>query len=225
MKYNENQLKILVILSDEQGYSNKQLAKLIYGKESYKGNISTSTKPLMKAGEEIIEKLSSKTIYREFNLHIKKDKNIFKSIIGQLNKNKVESDTEEAKYGREFCILVENGDWCNERLIEISKVRYNCEQKKELYSNLLDTFSYSQYTGEIINLYGIEFVLSCMPRLKVKDFIKFVDWAEENKFVDTENYVMLVLSTSDYMIKQFEKRSPTFADIADTMKSIAENTD
>jgi hypothetical protein len=210
MNFNETQLKILVILSDENGYSNNDLAKELYGNKSYRGNISNALKPLRKKNE-VVEILESTTNYEEYNLHIKVDKDVFASIVTQLDGKASRYDLESAKISREYKRLNERGGWADNRMMNFLVGSQDCLKSCEYFSKALAKFIYSQYTGKIIKEYGFEVVRRLIPMMKVNDFIKFLDWAEEKYFIEEICYINIVLSLSDFMQQEFEKKSEKYA--------------
>jgi len=49
--------------------------------------------------------------------------------------------------------------------------------------------------------------------MTVDDYIKFVDWADENEFSDPKSYVDLVFSLSQWMFNRFVKKSKKLAEL------------
>jgi len=128
MALRENQLKILVVLSDEKGYGNNELARRIH-EDKIRGNISTTLKSMRKLG--VIENLGPKGNYGEDSWHIKKDYLIFKCIISKLYYKYYFYIVESGKIGQEYEVLKEHGAWADNRMIEFigrsNEIYENCK--------------------------------------------------------------------------------------------------
>lgn len=217
MKLTEPHLKILVILSNEKGYSNKKLTEIVTGDLRNKGNISKFLSPLM-YDYKLIENLPKENSksgfhYFEYNLHIIKDIKIFNSIIENIYNKYYYYTIESAKLGEEYNLLKTHGAYADDRMINFLSKANEITKENEFFSKALNDFTYSQYTGEIVKKYGIKDTLNAIPMMAVDDYIKFVDWADENEFTDTNSYVYLVFSLSQWMFNQFVKKSKKFAEL------------
>lgn len=218
MEFSDTQLKILVILSDEEGYSNNQLAKPVYGDKKYKGDISKALEPLLKP-DGPVENLASKTRYREFNLHIKKNMDTFVSIISQIYEKYVCYHLEWVKFCEEYEMREKRGGWADDIMISFLNRNANLSKLDSYFKDALEKFTHSEYTGEMIKNYGIRDILNAIPMMQVKDFIRFVDWAEDKEFIDAETYVDIAFSKSQWMQKQFHNKSEKFVEYARIMAS------
>jgi hypothetical protein len=214
MKFTDKHLKILVTLSDEAGYSTTSLADIIEGDKEGKGNISKILGKMI--SNSVIENLQPKTHFHDYNLHIKKEMVIFISIIFQLDEKYNHCHLESVKYGEKFKMLEKRGGWADNRMITLISEIHKHSESYQSSEELLVKFRCSEYTGEIIKKYKIKDTLNAIPMMTVDDYIRFVDWADENKFTKSEDYMEFIFSLSDNMIKQFEKKSQKFAENLDS---------
>lgn len=192
MVFTGNELKILLTLSDESGYSIRGLAENIYKDKKSKSDISPIAKRLIKKG--ILENLESKTAYHDFNLHIAKDIKIFNLIITELYSIIKYYNIESSKILGE-CKWLEKRNTCIDEIVctfsAESEANDECIASSE---EDLNKFLFSIYTGEIIKNYGLQLTLEKIPTMTKEDFVKFIDWAEDNKFVDTGHYLGYIMT-------------------------------
>lgn len=215
MTFGLNQLRIIVALTDEKGHGNNELTRIIYGDAISRGNTSSTLKTLMKSG--IIENLKGDGTFEKDNIYLRKDIKIFENIIQCLYKNHKRYFLKSRNLEDEFEFLKAHGAWADNRMIDFINEANGINENDQFVSKALNDFTFSRYTGKIIKKYGLKIVLESIPRMKIEEFIKFVDWANEEGFVDDEFYPNFILSLSNFMIDQFEMKSEKAADIIEVM--------
>lgn len=184
MALRENQLEILVALSNGNGQGNNDLAIHLHGDSSSRGNFSTTLKNMEKRG--IIKNDGRSGNYGKYNYHITKDLKIFECIIKNIFNKYYQYIMESEKLSKEYEILNARGAWADNRMVNFIDRANESDESKRLFSEALKDFTFSQYTGEIIKEYGIRDTLKAIPTMTVEDYIKFVDWADEKEFTKSE---------------------------------------
>ncbi len=225
MIYSTAQQQILVILSDEMGHSNKELSEIVYGNINGKGNISRILSDLRREGKKIADK---KVVLAKFGdldypghkYWINKDKDVFNSIVSCLKDNVSEIRQEVIRINDQLSEVIKYEDWKDNTIKLILEFdKYKIDGKHHI--EILDKFIFSEYTGQIIKQFGIDFVCSSIPKLDIDKFVDLVDGAYQNGYINTIDYISFILSYSKAAQQIFRQKSPIFSDFIEVLEDEA----
>lgn len=234
MEFTPMQLKILRMLADEKGYSNRQLTEHLdenkQNKSRRDGNFFTYYVKPLRDGKIIYQERSRATSridskrpnQPELPYQISTELCVFKKIIEFLSHNMQVQMKKKAALIEEFNlqnpifkdrIPLDNNikiepEYKHANRLKSSIGEINkCREEESYYHEVLREILLSEYAGKVLSEHGIFEVDPLELPLRPDDFAKFIDNARSKDYITNEEYLNFVLGMEDKRFNEYLEHS------------------